>query len=90
MCVNDDILLMLNVITLLPPVRFWKMVGAIVLESVAVSADVLPYISVAIIASFSKFVMCIICKNNIAKTFLEFLKILKILNCSFDGVFYFW
>ena len=42
----------------LPPARFWKMAGGIVLGSVAVSAvsavsaDVLPYILVAIKASF--------------------------------------
>ena len=38
----------------------------------AVSADVLPYISVAIKASFLKLGMCNICKNNIAKMFLDF------------------
>ena len=48
------------------------MAGGIVLESVAVCADVLPYISVAIKASFLKLGMCDICKNNIAKMFLEF------------------
>ena len=76
------------------------MAGGIVLGSVAVSAvsavpavsavswDVLPYISVAIKASFLKLGMCNICKNNIAKMFLDFL---KILNCSFDiGFFNFW
>ena len=47
----------------------------IVLGSVAVSADVLPYISVAIKASFLKLGMCNICKNNIAKMFLDFFKI---------------
>ena len=66
---------------LLPPTRFLKTAGGIVLGSVAVSADVLPYISVAIKASFLKLGMCNICKNNIAKMFLDFL---KILNCSFD------
>ena len=56
--------------------------------SVAVSADVLPDISVAIKASFLKLGMCNICKNNIAKMFLDFL---KILNYSFDrGFFNFW
>ena len=53
------------------------MAGGIVLGSVAVSAvstDVLPYISVAIKASFLKLGMCNICKNNIAKMFLDFLK----------------
>ena len=65
---------------------FLKTAGGIVLGSVAVSAvsaDVLPYISVAIKASFLKLGMCNICKNNIAKMFLDFL---KILNCSFDRV----
>ena len=47
------------------------MVKGIVLESVAVSADVLPYISVAIKASFLKLGMCKICKNNIAKMLLD-------------------
>ena len=46
--------------------------------------DVLPYISVAIKASFLKLGMCNICKNNIAKMFLDFW---KILNCSFDRRF---
>ena len=50
----------------------------------AVSADVSPYISVAIKASFLKFAMCNICKNNIAKMFLDFF---KIQNCSFDRGF---
>ena len=50
----------------------------------AVSADVLAYILVAIKASFLKLGMCNICKNNIAKMFLDFL---KILNCSFDRGF---
>ena len=66
---------------------FLKTAGGIVLGSVAVSAvsaDVLPYISVAIKASFLKLGMCNICKNNIAKMFLEFW---KILNCSFDRRF---
>ena len=54
---------------------FLKTAGGIVLGSVAVStvsADVLPYISVAIKASFLKLGMCNICKNNIAKMFLNF------------------
>ena len=51
---------------------FLKTAGGIVLGSVAVSADVLPYISVAIKASFLKLGMCNICKNNIAKVFLDF------------------
>ena len=49
--------------------------GGIVLGSVAVSAvsaDVLPYVSVAIKASFLKLGMCNICKNNIDKMFLDF------------------
>ena len=60
---------------------FFKTAGGIVLGSVAVSAvsavsaDVLPYISVAIKATFLKFGMCKICKNNIAKMFLDFFKI---------------
>ena len=55
--------------------------GGIVLGSVAISAvstvsmDVLLYISVAINASFLKLGMCNICENNIAKMFLDFLKI---------------
>ena len=70
------------------------MAGGIVLGSVsavstvsavsavsAFSVDVLPYISVAIKASFLKLGMCNICKNNIAKMFLDFF---KSLNCSFD------
>ena len=71
-----------NVFTSRP---FLKMAGGIVLGSVAVSgisADVLPYISVVIKASFLKLSMCNICKNNITKMFLDFL---LILNCSFDG-----
>ena len=66
---------------------FLKTAGGIVLGSVAVSAvsaDVLPYISVAIKASFLKLGMCNICKNNIAKMVLDFL---KILNWSFDRGF---
>ena len=54
------------------------MAGGIVLGSVAVSAvsaDVLPYISVVFKASFLKFGMSNICKNNIANMFLDFLKI---------------
>ena len=65
-----------------------KTAGGIVLGSVAVSADVLPYISVAIKASFLKLGMCNICKNNIAEVFSDFF---KILNCSFDRRFLnFW
>ena len=73
---------------------FLKTAGGIVLGSVAVSAvsavseDVLLYISVVIKASFLKLGMCNICKNNIAKMFLDFF---KILNCSFDRRFLnFW
>ena len=65
----------------LPPARFRKMAGGIVLGSVtvsAVSSDVLPYISVAIKASFLKFGMCNICKNNIAKMFLDLFFNLKL------------
>ena len=54
---------------------FLKTAGGIVLGSVAVSAvsaNVLPYISVAIKASFLKLGMCNICKNNIAKMLLDF------------------
>ena len=54
---------------------FLKTAGGIVLGSVAVSAvsaDVLLYISVAIKASFLKLGMFNICKNNIAKMFLDF------------------
>ena len=40
----------------------------------AVSTDVLPYVLVAIKASFLKLGMCNICKNNIAKVFLDFFK----------------
>ena len=72
----------------LPPARFWKRREVLFLGSVAVSADVLPYISVAIKASFLKLGMCNICKNNIAKMFLDFF---KILNSSFDRRFLnFW
>ena len=65
----------------LPPARFSKTAGGIVLGSVAVSAvsavsaDVLLYISVAIKDSFLKLGMCNICKNNIAEMFLDFFKI---------------
>ena len=71
-------LLLVVVGDFLPPARFLKTAGGIVLGSVAVSAvsavsaDVLPYISVAIKASFLKLGMCNICKNNIAKMFLDF------------------
>ena len=59
-------------ITIFTSRPFLKTAGGIVLGSVAVSADVLPYISVAIKASFLKLGMCNICKNNIAKMFLDF------------------
>ena len=48
------------------------MAGGIVLGSIAVPGDVLPYISVVIIASFFKFNMCNTSKNSIAKMFLFF------------------
>ena len=76
----------LTVCCFLPPGRFRKTAGGHVLGSVAVSAisvvfsvpavftDVLPYILVAIKASFLKLRMCNIYKNNIAKMFLDFLK----------------
>ena len=51
---------------------FLKTAGGIVLGSVAVSADVLLYISVAMKARFWKLGMCNICKKNIAKMFLDF------------------
>ena len=73
---------------LLPPALFGKAEEGIVLISVAVSAvpaDVSPYISVAVKASFLKLGRCNICKNNIAKMFLDFF---KILNCSFDRGFF--
>ena len=63
------------VVVLITSRPFLKTAGGIVLGSVAVSAvsaDVLPYISVAIKASFLKLGMCNICKNNIAKMFLDF------------------
>ena len=49
--------------------------GGIVLGSIAVSAisgDVLPYIVVAIKASFLEFNMCNLGKNNIAEMFALF------------------
>ena len=68
--------LKINIIIIIITSRpFLKTAGGIVLGSVAVSAvsaDVLPYISVAIKASFLKLGMCNICKNNIAKMFLDF------------------
>ena len=67
----------------LPPARFWKTAGGIVLGSVAVSAvseDVLLYVSVAIKDSFLKLGMCNICKNNIAKMFLDFFFKFKIVH----------
>ena len=59
---------------LLPPARFGKTKGGIVLISVAISAvptDVSPYISVAVKASFLKLGRYNICKNIIAKVFLD-------------------
>ena len=88
---SGNVFYFLSIITSRP---FLKTAGGIVLGSVAVSAvsavsaDVLPYISVAIKASFLKLGMCNICKNNIAKMFLDFF---LILNCSFDRRFLnFW
>ena len=66
--------------TIVTSCPFLKTAGGIILGSVAVSAvsavsaDVLLYISVAIKASFLKLGMCNICKNNIAKMFLDFFK----------------
>ena len=68
----------LNSYTFFTSRPFLKTAGGIVLGSVAVSAvstDVLLYILVAIKASFLKLGMCNICKNNIAKMFLNFFKI---------------
>ena len=65
----------------LPPANFLKTAGGIVLGAVAVSAisaDVSPYISVAIKTGFLKLGMCNICKNNIAKMFLDFFLKFKI------------
>ena len=62
--------------------------GSVTISAVsAVSADVLPYISVAVKASFMKLGMCNICKNNIAKMFLD---LKKNKNCSFDRGFTFF
>ena len=75
---NYVIMNFLKVSLLLPPARFCKTAGGIVLGSVAVSTisvDILLYISVAIKASFLKLGMCNICKNNIAKMVLDFFKI---------------
>ena len=63
---------------ILPPAVFqkWAVLGSVAVSAVSavstVSADGLPYISVAINASFLKLGMCNICKNNIAKMFLDF------------------
>ena len=70
--------LSIKTVALITSRPFLKTAGGIVLGSVAVSAvsaDVLLYISVAIKASFLKLGMCNICKNNIAKMFLDFFKI---------------
>ena len=70
--------LAIQIVCLFTSCPFLKTAGGIVLGSVAVSAvsavsvDVLPYISVAIKASFLKLGMCNICKNNIDKMFLDF------------------
>ena len=76
---RGDVIMRSSVLSSLITSRpFLKTAGGIVLGSVAVSAvsavsaDVLPYISVAIKASFLKLGMCNICKNNIAKMFLDF------------------
>ena len=54
----------------LRPADFWKMVGGIVLGSIAISSYVLPFISVAIkVRFFLKFNICNICKNNISNIF---------------------
>ena len=74
-CKNNIAKMFLDFFTSRP---FLKTAGGIVLGSIAVSAvsavspDVLLYISVAIKASFLKLGMCNICKNNIAKMFLDF------------------
>ena len=76
-CIEHDVTC-LNERVFITSRPFLKTAGGIVLGSVAVSAvsavsaDVLPYISVAIKASFLKLGMCNICKNNIAKMFLDF------------------
>ena len=53
-----------------------------------ISADVSPYISIAIKACSLKLGMCNICKNNIAKIFLDFLKF-KFVHLI-EGFFKFW
>ena len=62
-----------SLVGFLPPTHFQKTAGGFVLGSVAVSTDILLHILVAI-ASFLKFNMCNICKNNIAKMLLFFSK----------------
>ena len=65
-----------HMVSFLPPARCYKTVGGNEMGSVAVSAvydDILPYISVAIKASFLKFNMYSIYKNSISKMFLFFL-----------------
>ena len=59
---------MLSII-LLPPARFSKTVGGIVLGSIAISADVLPCISVAIKASFLKLPCAIYAKTILLNCF---------------------
>ena len=94
--IMSDLLVLLSIIFIFifTSRPFLKTAGGIVLGSVAVSAvsavsaDVFPYISVTIKASFLKLGMCNICKNNIAEMFLDFF---KILNCSLDrGFLNFW
>ena len=55
--------------------------GSVTVSAIsAISADVLPYISVAIKANFLKLGMSNICKNNIAKMFLDFFFKFKIVH----------
>ena len=60
------------------------MVEGIVLGSIAISAissNILPYVSVAIKASFKKKLnVCNLCKNNISKIFLAFFSNFKIVD----------
>ena len=57
----------------LPP-RFWKW-REMLFWAPSPSPRMFCFISVAIKASFLKIGMCNICKNNIAKMFLDFFKI---------------
>ena len=52
-----------------------KRAGGIALGSVAIFVDVSLYISMAIKARFLKLGICNICKYNIAKMFLDFIKL---------------